>query len=114
VPQVDAFLVLLNFLEDPVLVFRHLLLQFFHLPLELAALSHRNLVRHVEVALILRVVAHEGAQSTSGLACQMLVGLSSPFLLLLYLPLHLLDELPARCRLVFYLNPLLNLNLAHC
>lgn len=60
VPFVKTLLIGLHLLENFIRVLWHFLLQFFQLFLELAILSHCDLVRHIEITLLLRVAAHEG------------------------------------------------------
>ena len=111
---VQALLVFIDLPEYFVRVFWDGLLQFLELFLEFSILAHRNLISHVKITLILRVVAHEGPKAASWIFGKIGVSGSNSLILSLDLSSDLLDHLPSAARFVFHLDLILNLDLTHC
>ena len=111
---VQALLVFIDLSEYFIRVLRDGLLQFFELFLEFSILTHRDLISHVKITLILRIVAHEGPKTASWIFGKIGISGSNSLILSLDLSSNLLDHLPSAARFIFNLDLILNLNLTHC
>lgn len=91
VTLIQRFLILLHFLEHFLPILRLLLLQLFESLLEFAVLPHRDVVVHIEVALISVILCHERTQSASWFMADPLEIFDDAFVFLLDFSLHLFD-----------------------
>ena len=86
-------LVFLDILEHFIRIFRMSLLQLFHFLLQFPILTHRDLIHHIKITLIMRLTIHKRTNATMSTLGKILISNSNPFILPLHLSSHLLDQL---------------------